>query len=698
MPGDDVSKWEKRYLREKSARLQAEGLLEAKSTELYEANKQLEREILEEAKRYHIEEQKFTALFHSSVDGIILHHQDGEIIDVNNSICDLLKMTRKQLIGGNIMNLHPREEREVSANAAEKLRRIGLVRFETVMVRSEGAPLPVEISATQFEVAGETICQGIVRDISGRVEVQLELQKATTEAIKANKAKSLFLATMSHEIRTPLNGILGFTEILMDSPLSEEQKQHLDLIRRSGDMLLHIINDILDFSRLDSGKVELEFVDFDVVESIEHCIDIQLPAATAKGILLTSSIGEEVPDVLHGDASRLQQVLLNLISNGIKFTNEGMVRVVVESCGPHFIKFSVEDEGIGFDTKTKDSIFNPFEQADASTTRKYGGTGLGLAICRQLVEAMGGTIDATSTRGKGSSFHFTLPVYAVQDKEQESDLQADVLKGQRLLVIDDRIENLLLLQAWLTQWECDVTMVSSCREALQIIHEDRAGFDLFVVDMLMPEMDGFEFAREVTRRFTKRKAGMVLLSSSRLAGQRDLAHSLGYQTVLYKPLKKAILKKCLIDALMSHQAQLKKLHPNSSAAITAGDRVLLVEDNQINARLAKVLLSKEQLEVELANNGEEAIKVIADSAPFQLVLMDIQMPVMDGLQATTLIREGKAGEANKSIPIVAMTANALPEDEDRCLKVGMNGYLAKPINVDNLRKVIEKYCHQAVSS
>ncbi len=690
---DESQKWKKRYEREKNARLQAEKLLEEKSSQLYHANLQLEEKIALESSKYRLQEKKFTALFHSSIDGIILHQMDGQILDANEAVCAMTGRTPSALIGAHLKLIHPEEYQPVCQEALQEMEREGQVRFSCLIQNREGETTPVEISAKQFEVEGEIVCQGIIRDVTAQHQAAKKLQDATIAAIKANEAKSLFLATMSHEIRTPLNGIIGFTDLLLQSELSLEQFQHLELVKKSGDMLLNIINDILDFSRIESNQIELEEVDFSLTECLEETFDIHSQTALAKNVDLLYSIDEDVPNYLNGDPGRIKQVLLNLVSNGLKFTEKGSVIIRVQKLTSDVLQLTVSDTGLGFDQELEAQLFQPFQQADPSTTRKFGGTGLGLAICRQLLGIMGGSISAKSVVGRGSDFIVTFPFKLAQAPPAQANLNKKPFSEYRVLVVDDYEVNLQFMKFRLEAWGCQVSLATGSHEALTMMKQTETAFDVILIDRLMPQMDGIQLALEIRKSFKGNIAEMILVTSSRLEGEKQEAIDAGISSVVYKPVKEKDLLASL--NLIFNNKKPTSITPTPSLPAkskkpSTNRFVLIVEDNPINAKLAKLLLERQGLNAHIAYNGQEALASLKEHKIYELILMDMQMPVMDGLEATQKIRHGAAGECYQNIPIVAMTANVSKEDEVKCAEYGMNAYLTKPIDVSALCDLLEE--------
>lgn len=694
----EEEKWKKRLARERTARKEAEQLLDLKSSQLYESKLQLEKaneklslDYQTEAGKSARQAKEFKALFDSSIDGILLANSEGIITQVNQALCNILKNQETQLRNQLFWDLlsPSKKEPDLVNLARQQLLENGFVRFECGLESSYGTQIPCSISVNSVKIDNDYSIQVIVRDITRRKDSASALQQATKEAIQANQAKSMFLATMSHEIRTPLNGIIGFTDLMLQEELNEEQSSHLDLIKKSSGMLLHIINDILDFSKIENNQIELEEMNFSLEDCIENTLDIHAHTAYSKNIELLYQISPDVPVGIRGDLGRLQQILSNLVSNALKFTEIGSVIISVSKASEKFIEIEVKDTGIGFEKNLADKLFSPFQQADASTTRKYGGTGLGLAICRQLIEVMGGSITAQSSPGKGAVFSILYPHIKSSQVIQKSSESTDLsfLNNLHALVVDDNKINLSFMQSLLSSWGMKVTTAESGKEALKMI-ETGSLFDIFLIDMLMPEMDGLELGRKLQSSLTT-KSPMMLVTSARLTGDKKRAYASGFQSLVYKPVHQSEL----INELTRiwHTLPKAKNLPKKPTIVERGSQfVLLVEDNPINAKLAKIVIERLGVTVHIAHNGLEALDSLRLKSIYSVVFMDIQMPLMDGLEATKEIREGKAGECYRTVPIVAMTANAMREDEIKCLEIGMDYFVTKPINQELLKDVLSK--------
>ena len=618
----------------------------------------------------------YEALVQANPVAIVLMDPDGRVTSWNPAAERLFGYSAEEAIGRHIDDL-------VATDAAVRAEALDasavgmggeLVHKFTRRTRKDGALVDVELFGAPVVVGDEAVgLYGLYHDVG-------ELQRAREEAEAATEAKSAFLATMSHEIRTPLNAVIGMTGLLLDTELSPEQRQFAEVIRGSGDALLTVINDILDFSKIEAGRLELERAPFDLRECVESALELVTPAAAAKGLDLAYDLDTDVPRGVVGDLTRVRQILTNLLSNAVKFTQEGEVVLTISSGPGHTperrrLTFSVRDTGIGIPKDRMDLLFQSFSQVDASTTRRYGGTGLGLAISRRLVELMGGSMWAESAVGQGSRFSFAAEMATADLPSRPFELaNAPELGGKQVLVVDDNATNRQILNRQLSTWGMSVRETGSPREALGWVRDGT--FDLAIVDMQMPEMDGVMLASEI--REVRDDLPLVLLSS--LGGAMDVPAET-FAASLTKPVRPSQLYEALLDVV---GVGVEVASPRTSAAgpeLAARHplRILLVEDNAVNQQLALLLLEKVGYRADVAANGVEALEAI-ERQPYDTVLMDVEMPEMDGLEATRRIRERSTSGPH----IIAVTANALQGERERCLAAGMNDYITKPLRLEEL--------------
>jgi PAS domain S-box-containing protein len=569
---------------------------------------------------------------------------------------------------------------------------------EWTYVRKDGGKIPVSLSVTAIrDAAGEIRgFLGIATDLTERRRREAELERAKDVAVRAARVKTEFLANMSHEIRTPLNAVIGMSELLLDTALDPRQKEYAGTVRSAGDALLTLINDILDFSKIEAGKMQLESIGFDLRASMESAVDLLAAKARAKGVELAVSLPPGTPTGLRGDPSRLRQILLNLIGNAIKFTDRGGVVVSAARCGEEngkvVLRMSVADSGMGIPEQVRARLFRSFVQADASTTRKFGGTGLGLAISRDLTELMGGRIGVESEVGKGSTFWIEIPFELVPDAVQAPPRRAD-LEGLRALIVDDSEANLEILSKQLAGWGL---LVHECRDgesglaAMKAAARDGAPFALAVVDMRMPGMDGLAFSKAARDQAALATTRILLLTSSGEPPSAIALETAGVSGCLIKPVRQAALYEGVVSALTGNAppapgSVAQTSAPSPQARPKRRLRVLIVDDNEINLRLLALQLEKLGYACDQAVDGAQALTQL-QAAPYELVFMDCQMPGMDGYEATRAVRKLALGWPQPTI--VAMTANATPQDREKCLAAGMNDHLAKPLRTEDLARLM----------
>ena len=650
----------------------------------------------------HAQGENLSALINNIDDSIWSVDAAYRIITFNATFSELIVATTGHYpkIGDVLIDLLPETWREEDvalydrALAGEKFIVERRYQFEEEERYFEISYNPIRTNET---VTGVAVFS---KDITERQRAHIALQAAMVSAESANRLKSEFLANMSHEIRTPMNGVIGMTDLLLMTELTHEQREFARTVRISGESLLIVINDILDFSKIEAGKLDLEAADFDLREVIDNTMDLLAAQAHSKGLELAAFIRPEVPLDLRGDSGRLRQVVNNLVGNAVKFTSQGEVVVTVslasETPTHATLSFEVRDTGIGLDEKGIARLFKAFSQADGSTTRKYGGTGLGLAISQKLVGMMNGEIKVKSELGKGSTFHFNA------DFEKQTiplkSAAADDLVGLHVLIVDDNATNREILDHHTRMWKMRSALAASGRQALQMLRNESATdpYDLAILDMQMPEMDGLMLGREIKEDPTIAKTKLIMLTSLGNQLDAEAMKASGIEACVLKPVKQSRLFTRVAEIMAGHSARKTQpvagVQPHSAQPVTPAAtrkvaRILLAEDNIINQKVALGLLNNIGFAADVANNGMEVLAAL-DVRPYDLILMDCQMPELDGYETTQRIR---ARPEFRNLHIIAMTANAMRGESEKCINAGMDDYLSKPVRLESLRDMLARW-------
>ncbi len=637
------------------------------------------------------EQHKTQSIMDSVVDAIIVIDEKGTVLESNRAVVSILGYQPEELVGHNINMIVPEPHHSAHDGYLQRYlkegdpRVIGFTRHVQA-VKKSGEQIPIDLAVTEIMQAGARCFTGVIRDVSEREAVQHQMALARDQAIESAKLKSEFLANMSHEIRTPMNGVIGMTGLLLDTPLSDEQKELTLTVKASSESLLSIINDILDFSKIEAGKLEISEDPVELVPLLDAIIDMVAASAQVKSLDLAYFIDPNLPKVIKADANRLRQVLLNLLGNAIKFTQQGQVFLEVVSQGD-CLRFNVVDTGIGISAAGQAKLFGAFSQVDGSSTRGFGGTGLGLAISKQLVSLMGGEISVISEEHKGSTFSFTLPS-RVLDK---SPCLQPLAQATKLICVMRPSALMVRCLGHLAALNIQVSVCEDLMSLTELTVEPNTPIWLDLDRVL----DSVEHPLSLLNDVKVQYHHVSLFVTHKQASEwREHAQRLAIKLRI-KPLKYGNLAHWVQPFLQSDQSVAVDKVVNSATSISQDAtqaRILLVEDNVINQKLAIALLKKQGLTAQVANNGEEALAILAKS-PFDLVLMDCQMPVKDGFD-TTLALRATVG-INQQVPIIAMTANAMQGDEARCYAVGMNDYISKPVNPAVLAEKLEQWLKRA---
>ena len=646
-------------------------------------------------------DERFRLVVEASLNALLMVDQDGKIILLNSQATRLFGYRHDELLGQSIEILVPLHIRgshpQLRSSYFEKpeVRSMGSGR-DLQGIRKDGSSVSIEIGLSPLETEDGVFALASVNDITARKGLEDSLRAAKEAAEATSRAKSDFLANMSHEIRTPMNAIIGMTELVLGTELPAMQREYLTMVLESGETLLVIINEILDFSKIEAGKMKLELVDFPLWDTAGDAVKSLALRAHDKGLELAYDIGGGVPEMLVSDPVRLRQIIVNLVGNAIKFTERGEILLSITCVNQNesavLLRFAVTDTGIGIAKAKQKLIFDAFTQADSSTTRRFGGTGLGLAISSRLVSLFGGELELKSELGKGSTFFFNVwMARSTQVRVGNSQVRSDFLRGMNVLIVDDNATNRHIIQEMVRGWGMNTRIADSAMEALRQMELPGDRIQLLLTDMHMPEMDGIMLVEKMRLNPRLLDVGVVVLSSGDPSGDADRWDRLGVAARLMKPVKQSDLLTAIENALAISKRTTERVDVQAKEVLPQIRplRILLAEDGLTNQKLAVALLQKWGHVVTVASDGREAVNEY-ESQPFDLVLMDVQMPEMDGLEATACIRalEGKLG---RHTPIIAMTARAMKGDRELCLQSGMDGYVSKPVRQRELYQAIATY-------
>jgi len=678
--------------------------------ELEKAYRDLQEEIIERNKMKEAiqeSEEKFRTISASAQDAILTMDYEGKISFWNDAATKIFGWSSKDAIGKNLHKLlAPKKYLEAYQKGFEAFQRTGkgaAVGKTLVLsaLHKNGTEFPIEASLARMNLKGMWHAVGIIRDITVHKQIEEELHKTKNKAELANQAKSVFLANMSHEIRTPMNAVLGFTDMMLDTDLNKEQSDYAVTIKKSGEALLSLINDILDFSKIEAGELNLEEIDFDPELLAYDVCELIRPRIGPNSIEVLCRIGDNLPSNVRGDPVRLRQVLTNLMGNASKFTNSGEVELSlnIEEEEDNRVKLhaKVRDTGIGIPEDKLATIFEPFQQADSTTTRKYGGTGLGLSICRQISNLMSGNVWAESKVNKGSIFHFTTWLGKIPEKKAKRFAPVP-LSGKKVLIVDDNQSNLDILTHTLELTGMEVTALINGKDIIPTLNKARDSQDPFalcIIDIQMPDTSGYEVAEKIRDPKYKFKDIYLIALSSLMERDARKCEKAGFDGFLSKPIHRKKLFQMVERIIGERYGEKKKTIKEKIITqysmredLKHSVHILLAEDNPVNQKLAKMMLTKAGYGVVVANNGKEAVeKYTKHPDDFDLIFMDVQMPEMDGMEATKIIKK----KGFDTIPIVAMTAHAMKGDREMCLEAGMDDYITKPIKRELVFEMIEKW-------
>jgi two-component system, sensor histidine kinase and response regulator len=672
---------------QQAARRSEDSLVQAVATRTMELQKEIEE------RRRSEEALQFTqfSVDHAS-DAMFWVSPDSQLIYVNTSICQALEYPHEELKQMSLLQFIPAIRDTGWENFWNGLKSEGRRTMEAGFVTKFGRELPFELTASLFSFSGREFLCVSARNISERNEILSQLAAARDEAIESSRLKGQFLANMSHEIRTPMNGVIGMSDLLLRTKLDREQSEYVNTVRSSADVLLDIINDILDSSKIESGTMTFQSHDFNIRNILEHSMDVVAPTARTKKIELAGCVSTEVWCMLRGDSGRLKQVLTNMLGNAVKFTSQGEVTVMISqqhSTATHeTLRFEVRDTGVGIDQASLDRIFEPFQQADGSSSRRFGGTGLGLSICKQIIEALGGTMGVESELGVGSMFWFTC---AFTKQEVANGNPVRTLQDMSVLLVDDNDTNLRILEKQVANLQMRPTAVNGGQAALDILRSHAgtgAPIPIAILDMQMPEMDGIELARAIKADPAIANTRLIILSSLGDQVSEDNLNASGIEEYVLKPVKQTRLEASILATVNGSDPSttIADLTTGSRDSSFPSARILLAEDNPVNQQVALLQLKNLGYLADLASDGFEVLSAL-QNRDYDLILMDCQMPGMDGYETTRKIRQ----IFERPICIVALTANAMTGDREKSLEAGMDDHLSKPFRIEDLKQMLDKW-------